>query len=63
MAKRTPLDKAIDEIPGGDGWWHPHNGDTYRALGRDLVALGATEEAAVEILSRAYGAAADEFGS
>lgn len=53
---------AIDKIPGGNGWWHSSGGETYIALGKQLTEHGFTYDEAVDILSSAYSAAADEYG-
>lgn len=53
----------VAALPVNGEWWHPDNGDTYERLASELVADGLTEERAEEVLSQAYGAAADEFGS
>lgn len=53
----------IAKIPGDEGWWHSHNGDTYVALAKQLTEQGMSGEDAYELLSSAYGAAADEFGN
>jgi len=60
---KTNLRKLIDAIPGDDGWWHSHNGDTYEELAIKLTESGLTDSAAVELLACAYAAASDEFGN
>jgi hypothetical protein len=52
----------IDDIPH-NGWWKPDSRYEYQRLGGYLVQLGLSREQALEVLERAYGAAAAEFGS
>lgn len=58
------LRARVEGIPhGDDGWYHSSNGDTYEQLAVRLVALGLSEDDAVDVLSSAFHAAADEFGA
>lgn len=57
------LDAKVDEIPGKDGWWKQRTGATFRALARELVDRGYTEDEALELLGDLYEATAEEFGS
>lgn len=61
---RAELLRAIEHIPGDDGWWHSDGQDTYRELAEELVDdAGMDHDKALSVLERAYGAAAGEFGS
>lgn len=53
----------VKELPGGDGWWHPQDGEEFDQLATGLVTLGLTEQQAEDALTRAYAATANEFGS
>mgnify|MGYP001604298744 CR=1 FL=1 len=57
------LRARINDIPhGNDGWWHDDTGDALERLARDLMAKGLSEDDAVDVLSSAFHAAANEFG-
>ena len=53
--------QAIDALAGGE-WWHSDGGETYLELVRDLVAHGYSDAEALDFLTAAYGAAANEYG-
>lgn len=56
------LMKVVRKIPGPDGWWHLSGQTVYLLLAHELVDYGLSTEKALDILERAYAAAADEFG-
>lgn len=56
------LVKAIDEIPGSEGWWKgPPSGVHWVA--RKLLDKGFTEEEIVHMISDIYSDVAAEFGN
>jgi hypothetical protein len=57
------LEAAVAAIPGPTSWWHHHNGETYLQLAQRLVSLGLTREEALDTLTDAYHAAANEYGN
>lgn len=57
------VEAAIDAIPGGEGWWRTMNYEIFVKLANTLVSRGIASEEAVDILTAAYQAVADEFGS
>lgn len=50
-------------IPGGEGWHHAANGDTFVRLAARLRSLGVPDIETLDILTLAYQTVADEFGS
>ncbi len=55
--------RAIDEIPGGDGWWRESGREEYQRLADVLHNHGVPCDTTTDVLSRAYHAAAAEFGN
>jgi hypothetical protein len=56
------LGAAIDAIPPGDGWWSTGGRETFHTLAQEMIGEGIPPARAVEILGRAYGAVAQEYG-
>lgn len=56
------LAEAIDQIPGGDGWWHSSGQEVFEGIAKQLLLKGLFEEEILQILEAAYGAVAGEFG-
>jgi hypothetical protein len=61
----TPVELAawIEKMPGSDGWWHSDGCETFQGIARDLVRAGLTTEKVQDILERAFGAVAGEYGA
>lgn len=65
MATELPdtVRAALAELPHSpDGWWKQADGEEYEALAAELLQLGIGAETVIDVLSRAYAAAAHEFG-
>ena len=56
------LRKAIEKIPGKDGFWSSYARITYEGLAETLEDKGLSEEEIEQVLVAAYRAAAAEFG-
>jgi hypothetical protein len=54
--------KAINAIPGEQGYWKNHSKDVHNRAAHRLVGLGMTHEQAISFLSELYYATAEEFG-
>lgn len=57
-----PLRDLIQAIPGDDGWWNESARDTYLELAEQLRISGLETDEIVEILEKAYWAAASCYG-
>jgi hypothetical protein len=57
------LRDAVARIPGAGGWWYNRNQDVFDDLAGRLRGHGLDDDEIVAILTAAYGATADEFGS
>lgn len=57
------LDLLINAIPGDDGWWHTSGAETFADITAQLMDRGFTQTDAVDLLTSAFGAVANEFGS
>ena len=55
------LVNRINEIPGEDGWFH--DSDTYMELAELMKEKSLEEDFIIEILDRAYWAAANQYGA
>lgn len=53
--------QAIHDIPG-DGWWKSSGEDVFNGLADQLLTRGFTWQEAVNVLSEAYAAVADQYG-
>lgn len=56
------LGDQVEQIPGDAGWWHQSGSEEYTVLAVELVELGVDRFKALEILTKAYWVAANEFG-
>ena len=56
------LRKEIAQTPGDSGWWSKDNGEDFVVLAVELMDKGLDRYEALEILTRAYWAVANEFG-
>lgn len=54
--------KAVQNIPGDEGWWTLAACDTYTDIAVELWEVGVTPWIILDALTRAYRAAADELG-
>lgn len=63
MLSTQQLTDAVRAIPGDSGWWRQGGEEAFHGLALQLLTKGFTFAETVEILSTAYGAVADEFGS
>lgn len=57
------LKAEIKAIPGETGWWRQAGQDTYICLAVRLRDYGIPKEEVVDILEKAFYAAAAEFGA
>lgn len=57
------LRHQIDTIPGADGWWHEDNADTFHDIASQLIERGWTVNDAIDLLTSAYCAVANEHGN
>lgn len=60
--RRAEVADRVGAIPR-NGWWHPDGEETFIELAADLVTAGLTVDRAIDVLERAYGAVAGEFGA
>lgn len=56
------IGNAVTQIPGDSGWLQQENGQDFCVLAVELMELGLDRYKAIEILTRAYWAVAQEFG-
>lgn len=64
-APRVPtavFDAIADLAATPDGWWRTSGREAYEELAVTLLAFGLGEDTVIDILTRAYAAAAAEFG-
>lgn len=57
------LMEYIKGMAGPDGWWHADGCDTFQGIARDLLRAGLSTDKIQDILERAFGAVAGEFGA
>lgn len=60
---KAKMRKEIRKIPGPSGWWSNSGRTTYLDLGDELLEAGLKPGRVVEILTLAYGAAVNEYGT
>lgn len=60
---RAMLYRSIAAIPGENGWWSSSGHVTFTEIADKLLSKGFTTDEALELLEKAYGAVAGEFGS
>lgn len=64
IAVSSPLSQmmqAVQDIPP-NGWWHSDGEDSFIEIGRAMLQAGMPVGLVLELLERAYGAVAGEFG-
>jgi hypothetical protein len=64
MSTRLPkaVKDAIASFPGEDGWWHTSSQEDFESIARFLIQRGLLAGDVIDILGRAYGDVANEFG-
>lgn len=63
MTLPPEVQQAISELPGADGWWHSSGQEDFEGIATDLLAAGLGGDAVLDILGRAFGAVANEYGN
>jgi hypothetical protein len=59
----SALGERIATIPGHDGWWKSSSEQGYLVAARRLIALGMSEDDAIDLLDDLYHAAAECYGA
>lgn len=59
----TELNKFINKLPGGDGWYSADNENDFRLCAKIMLDSGMGETQIQLILTSLYQAVASEFGA